>query len=133
MQRKFFGEGPSDPFQASSILHHGTPIGYQTHHFALLLEAVKSFTISSAALSTAPGGPRRLRTSSSLRLISSTRALLCSEVESRSTASSATRGGVKSFWINSGTTVRPAIKFTMLKNLVFTRGFASRAVRGESR
>src|SRR5260370_12339376 len=101
MLRKVFGEGPSDPFQLSSILDQGTPIGYQTRHFALLLAGVKSFTISSAALSTPPGGPRSLRTSSNPRLISSTLFLPPSEPETRFTPAAATRCGVKPVWINS--------------------------------
>src|SRR5260370_38558719 len=108
MLRKVFGEGPSDPFQLSSILDQGTPIGYQTRHFALLLAGVKSFTISSAALSTAPGGPRSLRTSSNPRLISSPRFFPSSEADGSFTSSAATRRGVKPFSVNSATTDRPA-------------------------
>src|SRR5260370_38614757 len=133
MYRKLFGEGPSDPFQICSVLHQCTPIGYQTHHLALPCAAFNSFAISSAALSTAPGGPSSRPPSSNPRLISSTRLLPSSEPESNFSASAATRCGVKSYWINSGTTARPAIKFTMLKNLDLTSGLASRAVSGESR
>src|SRR5205807_9029447 len=82
MYQELFGEGPSDPFQISSILHQCTPIGYQTRQFALLLGAVNSFTISSAALSTAPGGPSSCRTTSNPRRISSTRFLSSSDGES---------------------------------------------------
>src|SRR5713101_5644860 len=131
MQRRLFGEGPSDPFQIFLILHQCTPIGYQTHHFALLWAAFNSFAISFAARSTAPGGPSSRRTSSNPRLISSTRLLPSSEAESSFSASAATRCGVKPDWINSGTTARPAIRLTMLKNLVLRSGFVSRAVRSE--
>src|SRR5258708_35570344 len=118
MYRQLFGEGPSDPFQICSILYQCTPIGYQTHQFVLLCAAFNSFAISSAALSTAPGGPSSRRPSSNPRLISSTRLLPSSEPEINFSASPATACAGKSYGVNSGPTAAPPTKLTLSKNVL---------------
>src|SRR5882672_2565675 len=128
-----FDGGSSDPFPMGSSHHSCTCIGYQTPQFALLSPVRKRAAIASAARSTAPGGPSRSRTSARPLHNSSTCLLEASDDDSSFAASSVTRCGVKSSWINSGTTARPAIRFTMLKYLVLTNGFASLAVNGDKR
>ena len=89
--------------------------------------------MASAARSTAPGGPRRLTDFGEVGAHVRRFRLLSLDAERAATTSVATRSGVKSDWMSSGTARFSAMRLTMLKNLVRTSGLArSGGERGDA-
>src|SRR5208283_4555400 len=114
------------PFGSTFV---GTIYRITMAHEALPAPGPSKPAISSAARSTAPGGPSRLLTSSNpsrwlARALGSWRSL---------SVSPATFSGVKSSCTSSGTTAFSAIRLTIAKYGARTSGFVNVAVNGDTR